>query len=83
MVRPFAHGREYLNRLGVEDRMVFFEREHVIGALLANLRGHPFLGAERVEHHDASLEGEQAQEIRPRSDPIGITLYFNLSERGG
>src|SRR6266498_1743648 len=61
-------------------RMIILEREHVIGALFANLFGNILLRAHRVNCHYATLDMEQAQQFGDSRNLIRLPIDFDLSE---
>src|SRR6266508_4244065 len=65
---------------GAQSRMIIFERQHVIGALFANLFGNILLRAHRVNRHYATLDMEQAQQFGDSRDLIRLPIDFDLSE---
>ena len=65
---------------GVDDGMVAFQREHVIGVRFANLFGDGFLTAHRVHRDDAAGQFEQPQEGRDGGDLVAFLGHFELAE---
>jgi len=75
------------NRIGEEQRRVLmqarliaFEREHIIRALVGDAPSDLLLRPHRVDRHNRALEVEHVQEFRDRRDLVGLSIDGSLGE---
>jgi len=65
---------EEQRRVLVQARLIAFEGEHVIGALVDDALGDLFLCPHRIDRDDRALEIEHVQEFRDRGGLVGFSV---------
>ena len=60
--------------------MILFERQQIIGTLLANLAGNLLLRIERIDCDDTSFYCKQSEQFRHGSDLVGFFVHFDLAQ---
>jgi hypothetical protein len=71
--------KEQLNVVG-QRALIAFEREHIIGALVAHLGGNLFLATHRINGDDSALDREQIKQFRNCSDLVRLVGDLALAE---